>query len=366
MNQTYLNQLAAQIKAEGLDALLIAPSPDLSFLIGHSPMHCYRFQGLFIDARGEYFYVCNLLTAGEMQKYLPSTAVYDWHDNDGFIETVRKALTDHGLLGKKIGVNKHVRAFNILEISQAMDVHFVSAKDLCADVRIRKSEEEIACMRQAARFSEKAFLMTLDTIHPGMTEGDVANNLIRYTHELGGEAAAAMIISGENCGDAHYIGNSRVLKKGDTLILDFGCAYKGLRTDITRTIFLGSASDRQKKLYELVREANQAAEDRLIRGERWIPNIDAAARDIITQAGYGKAFTTRLGHGIGYMGHESPDIKGSHKRMLEPGMCFSIEPGIYLSGDTGIRIEDCVAINSQGEAVVLTDGLTKELCIIDF
>lgn len=366
MNQEYIQRLAELLRQDGLDALLVAPSPELKLLLGHSPMHCYRFQGLFIPVQGAPFYVCNLLYAGEMRRALPEAPVYAWHDSDGFLETVRWALAEHGLLGKQIGVNKHVRAVHVLEIAQAMNVRFVSAGELCSESRIHKSRQEIDCMRRAAEISEEAFRRTIAGLRPGMTEGDVGDSLIRHTLALGGEAPAAMVAAGPNGGDPHYTGNSRLLQKGDGVTIDFGCAWQGLRTDITRTVFLDRASPRQRELYELVRAANEAAEERLRSGERWIPALDAAARDLIGRAGYGPFFTTRLGHGIGCMGHEAPDIKSSNTRMLEPGMCFSIEPGIYLDGELGVRIEDCAAVDLDGQGVVLTSGLPKELQIIPF
>ena len=366
MNREYIHRLTQLLQREGLDALLVAPSPELALLVGHSPLHCYRFQGLFLTAQGGLFYVCNLLTAGEMRRALPENTVYAWHDNGSYLDIVRQALAENGLLGKKIGVNKHVRAVHILEISQAMDVRFVSAGELCSESRIHKSQQELDHMRRAAQISEEAFRRTVAELRPGMTEQDVGETLIRHTLELGGEAPAAMVAAGPNGGDAHYTGNSRVLQKGDGVTIDFGCAWKGLRTDITRTIFLDHVSPRQRELYELVRAANEAAEALLRSGERWIPNLDAAARGVIEAAGYGPYFTTRLGHGIGYMGHEAPDIKASNTRMLEPGMCFSIEPGIYIDGELGVRIEDCAAVGLDGQGIVLTSGLPKDIQVIPF
>lgn len=129
INQMYFDKLVLEIKRQNLDAMLIAPSADLSFLIGHSPLFCLRFQGLFVTKEGDYFYVCNLLTADEMRALLPNKKVYSWFDGDGFINAVRVALQDHHLIGKTIGVNSSVRAFNLLEIRQEVDVEFVSAKN---------------------------------------------------------------------------------------------------------------------------------------------------------------------------------------------------------------------------------------------
>lgn len=362
-NLTYLERLADEVRREGLDAILVAPSEDLLFITGHSPLFCERFQGLFVKADGSYFYVCNLLTREEMEDILPNRRVYAWFDGDGFVDTVRTALAENGLLGKTIGVSATVRAFNLLEISAEADVHWVSARLLPQEIRIRKTDREIAGMRRAAAIAEEALSKTLPHVHPGITEGDVKARLLDNMFQLGGKAPRALVASGPNAGYPHYALASRVLEKGDAVIIDFSCEYDLVRTDITRTVFLGPPSEKQREVYGLVRRANEAAEALAAAGA-WIPDLDAAARQVIDQGGYGSFFTTRLGHGIGYLGHEAPDIKGNNRRHLEARMAFTIEPGIYLSGELGVRIEDCVVILPDGKAEVL-HHFTKDYTIID-
>ena len=362
-NLTYLERLAARVRQEGLDAILVAPSEDLLFITGHDPIFCERFQGLFVKADGSYFYVCNLLTKEEMEDILPNRRVYAWFDGDGFADTVRTALTENGLLGKTIGVNATVRAFNLLEISAEVDVHWVSARLLPQEIRIYKTDREIEGMRRAASIAEEALTQTLPHVRPGITEGDIKTRLLDNMLRLGGKTPRALIASGPNAGYPHYSLTSRVLEKGDAIIIDFSCEYDLVRTDITRTIFLGQPSEKQRQVYDLVRQANEAAEALAAEGA-WIPDLDAAARDIIDQGGYGSYFTTRLGHGIGYLGHEAPDIKKNNHRRLEPRMAFTIEPGIYLGGEMGVRIEDCVVILPDGRAEIL-HHFTKDYTIID-
>lgn len=364
MNPVYFQKLVEQINQQNLDAILIAPSADMLFFTGHLPMLCQRFQGLFVTREGKCFYVCNLLTADEIRAALPQIPVYDWFDGDGFIETVRRALEDHNLLGKKIGVNNAVRAFNILEIADAMDVTFVSARLLCPEVRICKNEEEIACMRRAGRIALDALELTVKEIRPGMQEKQVKQILEGHMSRLGGERASAMVASGPNSGFPHYNRDDRIICSGDTVLIDFGCAVNGLSTDITRTFFLGIPSAHQKEIYSLVYDAINAAEAAFLSGERWIPNLDKAARDVIARGGYGPCFTTRLGHGMGYLSHEAPDIKQNNRRFLEPGMAFTIEPGIYLPNEMGVRIEDCLVINPDGQPEILTAHFPKEYRIL--
>lgn len=362
-NPAYLDKLVKEIQREGLDAILIAPSEDLLFLTGHNPIFCERFQGLFVKPDGSYFYVCNLLTKEEMEKVLPNGNVYAWFDGDGFVDTVRTALSENGLIGKTIGVNATVRAFNLLEISAEIDIRWVSARYLPQEIRIHKSGAEIEAMRRAAQIAEEALAKTVREIRPGMTEGEVKTRLLNHILELGGKNPRALVASGPNSGYPHYCLTTRVLEKGDAVLIDFGCEYNLVRTDITRTIFLGQPTARQREVYDLVRQANEAAE--AIAGEdAWIPDLDDAARTVITDGGYGPYFTTRLGHGIGYLAHEAPDIKKNNRRHLEPGMAFTIEPGIYLGGEFGVRIEDCVVILPDGKAEVL-HHFTKDYVIVD-
>lgn len=362
-HREYLDRLVQQICKAGLDAMLVAPSEDLLFLTGHVPIFCERFQGLFVTAGGEYFYVCNLLTKEEMEAVLPNHKVYAWFDGEGHVDVTCAALEENGLVGKRIGVNSTVRAYNILEISEKADVTWVSARYLCQETRILKSDAEIEGMRGAAKIAEDALAATLPQVHAGMKEADVKQILIQNMLDRGGLNPRALVASGPNGGYPHYNLGLRTLEKGDAIVIDFSCEYMLVRTDITRTVFLGEPTAKQREVYDLVRKANEAAEAIVAAGV-WIPDIDAAARKVIEEGGYGPQFTTRLGHGIGYLGHEAPDIKANNLRHLEPRMSFTIEPGIYLGGEFGVRIEDCVLVTPEGKAEIL-HHFTKDYIILD-
>ena len=149
LNEKQLERVVREINKQNLDALLVAPSEDLVFLLGHSPLLCQRFQGLFITKDGNYFYVCNLLTYDEMVAELPNKQVYSWFDGDGFIGAVKEVFSKKGLIGKTIGVNLGVRAFNILEMAEAIDVKWVSARNLPYEARIHKTGDELDALRGA-------------------------------------------------------------------------------------------------------------------------------------------------------------------------------------------------------------------------
>jgi Xaa-Pro dipeptidase len=153
----------------------------------------------------------------------------------------------------------------------------------------------------------------------------------------------------------------RVIEEQDMMILDFGCTYNGMFSDMSRTIFVGGITEKQKEIYAIVRAAYEAGAAAAVNGA-FVPDVDKAARDIIDNAGYKECFINRLGHGIGYMIHEGPDIKKSNRRNLEPGMAFSIEPGIYIAGDVGMRVENIVMATEDGNEIL--NHSSKEIIII--
>ena len=363
MEARYLDRLCQAMQEHHLDALLIAPSTDLTFLCGSNILLCERFQGLVLKRDGHYFYICNTLTETEIKELLgDDLEVYVWHDNDGFTDVVREAFTKHGLIGGTIAVNAGVRGFNIGQIMSEMDVKFVNGKDIMQEMTIIKTDAEQENLRIAASLVDRAIGIARDYAKIGMTEQQVKERLLASYVEEGAQATYHLIATGANGALPHYLSTSGVIQRGDALMLDINCKYRGMCADTTRTFFMGEASAKQREVYAVVLEANLAGEAAAGEGA-YIPDIEKAARDVIDRAGYGKYFCHRLGHGIGYEGHEAPEIKMINKRKLERGMAFSIEPGIYLPGEFGVRIEDIVLINSHGEKEIL-NKTPKELTIL--
>jgi len=225
MNKYYFDKLIEEINDQGLDAMLIAPSEDLMFIMGFFPIFCERFQGLFVTKEGDYFYVCNLLTVEEVEEYLPNKKVYSWFDGDGYTGTVLTALQENNLIGKKIGISAAVRAYDILEIADKMDVKWVSARHLCHEIRIRKTCEEMEGLRGAAKIADKALELLIPQIKPGMTEGEVKNILMDNMLSLGGINPCGLVASGPNSGFPHYNLTTRVIQEGDAIVIDFSCEY---------------------------------------------------------------------------------------------------------------------------------------------
>jgi Xaa-Pro dipeptidase len=353
LNKAYLNKLTTILDAKGIDAMFIAPSEDLEFLLGFSPHMDERFQGFFITKDGEMFYIVPKLNREEMQDILKDKKVYDWGDGEGFLDTIVTAFNDFGLNGKTIGVNGTTSAVSILDIGGRVDVKFVNGRSILEDLRIIKSGEELENLRKAAAIADKVFEELLGYIKPGLQEKDIKEKIQELFAKHGGDAIAfnPIVASGPNSSKPHYNQYSRYIQEKDVIILDFGCKYKGLCSDMSRTVFVGGVSEEERKIYDIVYRSQDAGEKAVKEGVT-AESVDAVARSIIEEAGYGDYFLNRLGHGIGFSVHEAPDIKGGNKRVLEKGMAFSIEPGIYLPGKFGVRIENIMIIGENGPEVI--------------
>ncbi len=363
MNTYYMDRLVKGIGEYGFDAMLISPGEELNFLLDFAPTFCERFQGLFVRKDGGMFYICNLLYAGEFRKLLPAEiAVYPWFDGEVMTDVVRDVLREQGLLGGTIGVNSTAQGFNLLEIMDKVDVTFKNGKPLLENIRAVKNAEELQALRESAAIADEVFYETVKFIRPGMTEKEIGDFMCSRMKARGGYDTWVIVGAGENSSYPHYAGTDGVVQERDIVLMDFGCVFKGLYSDTTRTVFVGEPTEHQREVYDLVKRANEAAED-MVCLDAWIPDIDKKARDILDEKGYAKTLINRVGHGIGYMIHEQPEIKQSNPGRLVKGNAFSIEPGIYLAGDFGVRIEDIVIINEDGEREIL-NKTPKDLMII--
>jgi Xaa-Pro dipeptidase len=362
MNRYYYDKLVNQMAREGMDAMLLAPSFELDFIMGNSPLLCERFQALFIKKDGSCFYICNLLSASEVRRMLGADVpVYQWFDGDDYLDVVRRAFSEQGLLGGVIGVNTTAQVNNILQIAQALNVSFKPGRGLLQEIRMIKTPEEIAGLREAAHRADRVFQEVLHFIRPGMHEYEIKNKIAALFTELEMPVNGSTVASGPNSSYPHYVDKQRVIEEKDILLLGFGGVYKGLYADMSRTVFVGGVTEEERKVWQLVKDANLAGIAAAHEGA-FIPDVDKAARDVIEQAGYGRYFTTRLGHGIGYEEHEAPDIKKSNPRFMERNIAFSIEPGVYIDGRFGVRIEDICALTEDGLQIL--NQASKELIVI--
>lgn len=364
LNSQYINKLTKIMKNESIAAMFIAPSEDLEFLMGFSPHMDERFQGLFITNDARIFYIVPQLNREEIQDAIGDIGkVFDWGDGEGFLDILSKAFEEYNLINKVIGVNGTARAVNMLDIKSILDVSFRNGKPMIEELRIIKSNEEIEKLREAARMADDVFEKLTRFIKPGIQEKDIRNKIEELFIEIGADGLSfePIVASGPNSSKPHYNKASRFIEEKDIIILDFGCKYKGLCSDISRTVFVGDISEEEKKTYDIVYRANEASEKHVREGAV-AKDVDEIARKIIREEGHGQHFLNRVGHGIGYSVHEAPYITGRNERKLQKGMAFSIEPGIYIPSKFGIRIEDIVVVTENG--VEILNKAPKEVVII--
>jgi len=273
-------------------------------------------------------------------------------------QAFRKAVQALGLDGKKIGVEP--RQLRLLEFrhvkASAPEADYPDASEVLSSLRLRKDQAEVEAMRRAVKIAQNALESTIPLIKIGMTEKELSSELVVQLLKQGSEPEmpfAPIISGGPNAANPHASPSDRKLQAGDLLVVDWGATYDSYISDLTRTFAVGEVDAEYKKIHEIVQEANAAGR---AAGKPGVPcaNVDRAARQVIESAGYGMYFTHRTGHGIGMEGHEEPYMRGDNMQLLEPGMAFTVEPGIYLPDRNGVRIEDNVVITETG-ADVLSD-----------
>jgi Xaa-Pro aminopeptidase len=233
-------------------------------------------------------------------------------------------------------------------------VEFVATSDIVEELRIVKDETELAALRQAIAVGDAGYAHIADFMQPGMTERQVAWELESFMRTRGAEKVAFDIIvaAGPNGAMPHARPSDRPIQAGEPVVMDLGAVVDGYHSDLTRTVVLGKADERYRQVYDIVLQAQQAALQGIRPGMTG-QEADAIARGIIAEAGYGDAFGHGLGHGVGLVVHEKPGVgRLSDKDVLQPGMVFSVEPGIYLPGEFGVRIEDLVVLGENGPHVL--------------
>ena len=357
MNKERIDGVVANMKEAGLDYLLISEPSSIDYLID------------YVNNPGERMYVLMLGTKGDHKLFFNKLFFVDkdlgidivWHsDVDDATQTIVDNLKD----AKKIGVDKHWSANFLLDLMEKLpDVKFVNGSKCVDYKRMVKDDHEQQLMIEASRINDQAIHEVIHQVSLGLSELEVAAKLGDIYSKFGGEGNSfdAIIAYGANGANPHHENDDSRLKPGDSIIIDMGCKYQGYCSDMTRTVFYKEVSQEAKEVYELVKAANEAAEAMIRPGVR-LCDIDKTARDLITKAGYGKEFNHRLGHFIGKDVHEYGDVSVNFDLEVQEGMIFSIEPGVYLPGKFGVRIEDLVLVTKDGCKVL--NSYTKDLIVI--
>jgi len=257
---------------------------------------------------------------------------------------------------------RHMTVSDFSDYSR-MPVAFQPFSEALADLRMIKTADEIACLQKAQQIADAAYQKLLGVVQSGMTERQVAAELNHIAGMLGSEGPAfpAIVASGPNGAMCHAEPGERRLQKGDLVVVDFGCIYAGYRSDMTRTFGVIDVDDTAREIYGIVLEAQKRALEALKAGISGRA-LDAIARDYISEKGYGACFGHSLGHGFGLEIHEAPRASKASEDVLEAGMTITVEPGIYLEGRYGVRIEDCCVVTESGKINLVSSP--KELRMI--
>jgi len=346
------------------DALFIAPGTSLYYFTGIRWGISERLLALVLPRTGDPIMVVPAFEEGRMREKLTFSAeVHAWQEDESPTKVAAAALADRGIRTGRVGVEE-TAAFTFFDHFHAAARGFqcVSADPVTIACRGRKSDHELELMRLACEATFDVFRAVFASLKEGMSQEDIGK-LVEAGFSKMGLHGGALVLLGPSAALPHGTIKPQKLKEGDVVLIDGGCAVDGYQSDVTRTGVFGKAPEKVARVYEIVRKAQDAALD-AARAGRLSGTVDDAARKVITNAGYGpdyKYFTHRLGHGIGLDGHEHPYLVRGSKTLLEPGMTFSNEPGIYIPGEFGMRCEDDMVIAAEGPARLLTQGFAVSL-----
>lgn len=355
------DRLLALMKEKKVKALVLSPSMNMFYTTGFNTFPGERLLVSILDISGEVIFINPKMYEQEIREKGVFDRIISWDDSQDPGKILKALSEEKGYTDRTIAI-EDTMWFNAFDkIYQAFrDAHFIKASGIISELRKHKTADEADKMRKSSELADKALSLTIPKIKAGMKEIEVRDILEAELKLQGfsGPSFETIIGSGSNSALPHYTAGDRVLQPGDSIVIDFGGVYQGYCSDMTRTVMLGKATPEYKEVYETVKEGQKKAIEAVKPGMK-ASDIDAAARNHIAGKGYGDYFIHRTGHGIGLEVHEEPYISNISETILQPGMVFSIEPGIYLPGKFGVRIEDLVMVTETGAEVL--NKYTKEL-----
>lgn len=342
-----LEKFARVLDTRGVDVYLCSSAITMGYLAD------------FFEEGGERLLVLAVSKTGQVRALTPSLAknqaersglkdVRTWSDGDDPMKLVMELVNDWSLHNSVIAVDDETRASLLIELQKVVpDATFIAGQPVLSDLMRIKDAQEIAWLKKAGAAADDSLAPVLQKIRVGTIEEEVNQWLQQEMQRNGGTPAFCIVATGSHGAEPHHMTGTTKIQKGDVLVMDYGCSIEGYKSDITRTVVVGEGSDEQNKVYETVYAAFMAARNAIKPGVA-AEDIDRAARKVIEDAGYGEYFVHRTGHGLGMRIHEEPYICAGNKHKLEVGNVFSIEPGIYLPGRFGVRIENIVAVTENG------------------
>lgn len=343
--QDRLVALQSRMVQNGIDMAAIGPTANMLYLLGFVPHPDERVCLLLVTKKN----ACMIAPAVNLEVIAAhiNLELFSWGDSEGPALAIAKATSGSAI--KRLAVDGSMRADFLLHLQNEVQPETtLTTNGLLTPLRLRKSADEIEKLAVAAANADLAMKAGIESCLPGVTEADVAWAVEAAFRQGGAESVDfTLIASGPNGAYPHHHSGDRRLQKGDAIILDIGATVKGYKSDITRVVHLGDPTAEFQRAYAAVLDANQKAMAAVRPGVQ-TQEIDRAARTTLEDAGLGKYFVHRTGHGLGLEGHEPPWIMEGDSTVLQEGMTFSIEPGVYLTGKFGVRIEDIVAVTPSG------------------
>jgi D-alanyl-D-alanine dipeptidase len=344
----------------GLAGLLVAPGPDLVWLTGYRPVETERLTLLVLRPGEDPVLVVPTLEAPDAAEAAPGLALRDWTDGKDPYEAAA------GLLGRsgRFGVSDNAWALHLLGLQKRLpDTAYMSLTEALPMLRAVKDPAELDRLAAAGAAADAAYEEIRKVPFAGRRETDVAADLADLLRQFGhSQVDFTIVASGPNGANPHHEASDRVIGRGDMVVLDFGGLRQGYGSDTSRTVHVGEPDDEERRVHDIVRAAQEEG-FRAVRPGAACQDVDRAARAVIAEAGYGEYFIHRTGHGIGVTTHEPPYMVEGEERPLVPGMCFSVEPGIYLPGRFGVRIEDIVTVTPDGGRRL--NDTPREMAIVD-
>lgn len=353
------------LRDEDVDAALITTPDNVFYFSGFDSNPHERLLGVMVFKDAEPFVICPLMEVPDVKTAGWAYEAIGYTDTEDAWDVVVDAVKKRGSIPKSIAIEKSHLTVDRMERMEVLfeGSTFPQLDDKINGMRVIKDDSELENLRQAAKLADYAIEVGCNEIAEGKTELEILMAIEFELKRKGVQKMSfdTMVLSGPKTASPHGIPGDRKIQQGDFILFDLGVEYNGYCSDITRTVAFGEPSDAQREIYETVKQAEQAAVD-LVKPGVQASEIDKAARDVIDDAGYGEYFTHRIGHGLGISVHEYPSITGTSELILEEGMVFTIEPGIYHPDITGVRIEDDVAVTADGVEVLTK--FPKELQII--
>ena len=342
MNSARIGRTVREMRAAGLKQLIVSSPSSVFYYTGKWVHPGERMLALLIRDSGDAVLYANRLFALSSAF---SGGLVEYDDTDDCVSVLAQGLGD-GVLG----IDKTWPSQFTLRLQEARPDIKMRIGSACVDaVRMIKDEDELRAMRESSLKNDETILSVISRLRVGMPEKEAAALYLSESEARGssGPAFDPLICFGANCAEPHHVSDCTLSREGDMAIIDVGLTWHDYCSDMTRTVCLGKATDEMKRVYDLVLAANKAGRNAVRPGVR-VCDVDRAARKVIEDGGYGKYFIHRLGHGIGLECHEYPDISSACEQEERVGMVHSVEPGVYLPGKFGVRIEDVIVVGEDG------------------